>query len=627
MSSPQVSIIIPCYNAKKHVAEAIQSALDQTHPNCEVIVIDDGSTDGSLDVIKSFGDRIRWETGANRGGCAARNRGLELSKGEWIQFLDADDFISLDKIQKQVQRLMVLPEGSIAACSWVHFTENKDVIPAEVRDYWKGFESGVDLLVEMWLQGGYLTNNCWLVPRRVVDAVGGWNESLLADQDGEFFGRILLQSGCVDFSLDVLASYRIPAVGNVSKSRTLGADESRFRSWEILQKQLLELRDDEICRRAIMRRLTSIGYSYGGGNKDLMGKIDVYERKLGIRDFNPQIPFYSRLVMGVLGVSRGSRCIASIRATHNVKTHTQMNSNSNVQRPISSALRSLLLRLLPTRIRFSLRHSIYQKRFSMLIFPSTFSEKMSLRIAKDRRAILNQCADKVEMRNLISSLVGDKHLPELIAIAESVDDIDWGSLPEKFAIKASHGSGMIKIIKNFSSYEAEDILRLKCSINQWLKIDYSDISREWGYKNIPRKIILEDYIESPYSDREGIPFDFKLFVFRGKCKMIQVDSGRFSNHRRSLFDHSWKEIPSMYTYPRPSVLQTRPAELKEMLILAELLGKNLDFSRIDLYVTNERIVVGEITMTPEGGSGVFSERAVDLWLGRCWKEAGFGEFK
>ncbi len=76
-SMPLVSIVIPCFNAEGTVGEAIQSALDQDYPNREVIVIDDGSTDKSVDVIRTFGDSIRWETGPNRGGNVARNRGLD----------------------------------------------------------------------------------------------------------------------------------------------------------------------------------------------------------------------------------------------------------------------------------------------------------------------------------------------------------------------------------------------------------------------------------------------------------------------------------------------------------------------------------------------------------------------
>lgn len=94
-----VSVIIPCYNAERWVAEAIQSCLDQTYSPIEVIVIDDGATDRSLEVIKSFGQRIRWETGPNRGGNCARNRGLALSKGQYVQFLDADDYLLPEKLR------------------------------------------------------------------------------------------------------------------------------------------------------------------------------------------------------------------------------------------------------------------------------------------------------------------------------------------------------------------------------------------------------------------------------------------------------------------------------------------------------------------------------------------------
>ena len=93
-----VSIIIPCYNAERWIAQAIQSALDQTWPNKEIIVIDDGSKDSSLDALNAFGEKIRFESGPNRGGCAARNRGIEMARGDWVQFLDADDVMLPDCI-------------------------------------------------------------------------------------------------------------------------------------------------------------------------------------------------------------------------------------------------------------------------------------------------------------------------------------------------------------------------------------------------------------------------------------------------------------------------------------------------------------------------------------------------
>jgi len=98
-SAPIVSIIIPCFNAEKWVAQCIQSCLDQTYKNVEIIFVDDGSTDRSLEIIKSFGSAILCQSGPRKGACAARNQGLALSRGEFVKFLDADDVLAKDVIE------------------------------------------------------------------------------------------------------------------------------------------------------------------------------------------------------------------------------------------------------------------------------------------------------------------------------------------------------------------------------------------------------------------------------------------------------------------------------------------------------------------------------------------------
>jgi glycosyltransferase involved in cell wall biosynthesis len=117
MCTPLVSIIIPCWNAEAYVGEAIESALGQAYPNVEVIVVDDGSTDCSLEVIKSFRNCIRYETGPNRGACAARNRGVVLAHGELIQFLDADDLLHRSKLEEQVPVSLASP-AEMTHCDW-----------------------------------------------------------------------------------------------------------------------------------------------------------------------------------------------------------------------------------------------------------------------------------------------------------------------------------------------------------------------------------------------------------------------------------------------------------------------------------------------------------------------------
>jgi hypothetical protein len=187
--SPLVSILIPCFNAEHLVGQAIESALAQTWPHKEVIVVDDGSTDASLEVIRRFGGRIRWESSPNRGGNVARNRLLELSSGEWLQYLDADDYLRSGKIRKQVEFLR-----ENAPCDVIYSATASEImvngrleleehqIP-KPRDPW--------ILLAHWelpQTGGSLWN------RTALRHVGGWRVGQPCCQEHELYLR-LLQSG------------------------------------------------------------------------------------------------------------------------------------------------------------------------------------------------------------------------------------------------------------------------------------------------------------------------------------------------------------------------------------------------------------------------------------------------
>ena len=185
----KVSILIPCHNAERWIDAAIRSALGQTHPDKEVIVVDDGSTDGSLDVIKKHGGQIVWETGPNRGGNHARNRLLELAQGEWLQYLDADDYLSLTKVARQVDHLSDHPTADVIYSPVVLEYWNSDatkvthVEPREVQiteDVWA-------LLIRwrMPQTGGPL----W--KKLAIESAGGWNEGQPCCQEAELYLRLL----------------------------------------------------------------------------------------------------------------------------------------------------------------------------------------------------------------------------------------------------------------------------------------------------------------------------------------------------------------------------------------------------------------------------------------------------
>ena len=206
-----VSILIPCYNAERWVAEAIESALAQTWQDKEVIVVDDGSQDRSLDIIKSFGDRIRWEAGPNRGGNMARNRLLEMAKGEWLQYLDADDYLLPPKIERQVAFLRNHPECDIVyspvwMVNWSEEKVEQEITPIpEPHDPWI-------LLARWWLPqtGGPLWN------RESIINAGGWRPDQPCCQEHELYLRLLKSGANFCYFDDCNSAYR-----NWSKDKTV----------------------------------------------------------------------------------------------------------------------------------------------------------------------------------------------------------------------------------------------------------------------------------------------------------------------------------------------------------------------------------------------------------------------
>jgi len=201
--SALVSILIPVYNSERLLGEAIESALSQTWAEKEVVVLDDGSSDNSLDIIRRFDSRIRWETGPNRGGNAARNRLLELSRGEWLQYLDADDYLLPEKIDRQMAFARRQPDCEIIFSPVI----------------WEKVENGRRIWVETQFpepHDPWILLALWRLPqtggplwkRSALKRAGGWRVGQSCCQEHELYFR-LLAAGCrVGFCADCLAAYR-----------------------------------------------------------------------------------------------------------------------------------------------------------------------------------------------------------------------------------------------------------------------------------------------------------------------------------------------------------------------------------------------------------------------------------
>jgi glycosyltransferase involved in cell wall biosynthesis len=213
---PLVSVIIPLYNTEKHIEQCVNSVLNQTWPNIELIIVDDGSIDSGPQIIKKFeGEKVKIITQANQGASAAKQNGLSQASGQYIQYLDADDLLDSDKIERQVIALLKEP-NKIAVCKTVHFfgDDIKDHIKEEDNFFLAYLNEPLNFLIKLYggfdLSGGMIQPNAFLTPKAIIDKAGPWNSSIspCPDEDGEYFARVIVNSEGIIYDPDVFNYYR-----------------------------------------------------------------------------------------------------------------------------------------------------------------------------------------------------------------------------------------------------------------------------------------------------------------------------------------------------------------------------------------------------------------------------------
>lgn len=264
-AKPLVSVLIPCYNAERWIAETLQSVLAQTWENIETIVVNDGSTDGSREVLKQFeSDKLRVIDQPNRGQTAALNRCLKEARGGFIQYLDADDLLAPDKIELQVLRLQDRPD-CIAMAEWGRFRDDPATTKFVPDVTWQDMEP-VDWLVANWREGGGIMYPAmWLLPRKLVEGIGPWKEELTLINDTEYFTRAVLAARQVLFCQGARTYYRSGIAGSLSGLKSRKGWESQFKVIDLCQGYLLAREVSDRTRRVctmLWQRFAHASYPY-----------------------------------------------------------------------------------------------------------------------------------------------------------------------------------------------------------------------------------------------------------------------------------------------------------------------------------------------------------------------------
>jgi hypothetical protein len=224
-------------------------------------------------------------------------------------------------------------------------------------------------------------------------------------------------------------------------------------------------------------------------------------------------------------------------------------------------------------------------------------------------------SDKVAVRDYVQEKWGDEILTALYGVISKGKDAPF-NMPRSFFAKATYGSGINRLITNYSPENWGELVRL---LDEMLDSEhtYGRLSTQWWYEGIPKRILLEEVLRD---SEDRLPPDFKFYCFDGVVKLIHVDFDRFGDHTRSYFDPDWKFLPYSTNYPQGSTMLP-PKNLKKMIEVAETLGQGFDFVRVDLYsVDEERIVFGELTFAPDAGwVRFYPKQDYDWEVGELWK--------
>lgn len=302
--NPLVSICIPAYNAEKWIADTIKSALSQTWPNKEIIIVDDGSTDKTVEVVKNFQNKkIKLITQQNSGACIARNKALSFAQGDFIQWLDSDDVLAPDKIEKQLVNSDQNPESRIlhsSAWGYFYFRLNKArFLPTPL---WKDL-SPKDWLIYHIRDGHFMYPAVWLVSRKLTELAGSWNEDLLLNQDGEYFARVVAASEYVKFHSEAKSYYRKGNLTSISQYRSKEKIESLNIARNLTVNHLLKIDSGKDSKSACIEYLLRMNkiLSFYNNTKSLILKNNNRIVELGGIPSTPSYSLKYNLLKKIIG--------------------------------------------------------------------------------------------------------------------------------------------------------------------------------------------------------------------------------------------------------------------------------------------------------------------------------------
>ena len=289
---PLVSILIPAFNAERWIGESICSALDQTWPNKEVIVVDDGSLDQTASIARSYiSSGVSFVAQPNAGAAATRNSAFGMARGDFIQWLDADDLLAPDKIEKQLA-ILIKETGrrSLISSEWARFIYRPGAAKFVPTNIWCNL-SPVDWMIRKLEKNVFMQTATWLISRELAEAAGEWDTRMLSDDDGEYFCRVILASAQVLFCKGSRVYYRSTPANRLSQIGLCDRKKTaQFLSLKLHVQYIRSLEESPRVRAACLIYLQNWMFHFYPERGDLVRELEQIAESL---DGNLSVPSLS----------------------------------------------------------------------------------------------------------------------------------------------------------------------------------------------------------------------------------------------------------------------------------------------------------------------------------------------
>lgn len=256
-----------------------------------------------------------------------------------------------------------------------------------------------------------------------------------------------------------------------------------------------------------------------------------------------------------------------------------------------------LLKILPDKLYLQLMYFKHFRKFINFNNPKSFNEKIQFLKLKYRSNELTEMADKYKVKQYVSQLIGNEYVIPTLGVWNTIEEINFDELPEKFVLKCNNDSGGVVICKDKRALNIEETKKF---LNSRLNNNGFWYGREWPYKNIKPCIIAEKYMEN---NGQNELIDYKFFCFNGQPKVVLVCSERFASNNmcKTYFDEDWNLLNIMEANHRTDKEQKKPQSFEKMKTISQKLAKDMPFVRIDFYEIEGKLYFGEITFFPASG--------------------------